>query len=266
MTDKRPNDRELNRHERDMTEAVAAELSRWRAALLRGINSSNVDEITRRLNDPALTANLRDVLVDWLRRVAEFGVSAERGRIEKDVLGVKGINELISGVAWDLANDAAAEWAIWYGTQLAGEIAKRTSPRIQSLVADWIRNSESLAVLIDRIQDNYLFSFRRAQTIAVTEVTRAYARGNQETWRAAGIIQRQRWQTANDEAVCPICGPLHNQVVGVNESWPGGIDSPPAHPNCRCFVTGVTEMSEDRPTGLQGGVGNRQPVGVATNG
>ena len=47
------------------------------------------------------------------------------------------------------------------------------------------------------------------------------------------------WITAHDEKVCPVCGPLHGQKVGVNEQFSseqGAFWTPGIHPNCRCHV------------------------------
>ena len=70
-------------------------------------------------------------------------------------------------------------------------------------------------------------------------------------WKKEGVVEGKRWNTAVDELVCPICGPLHNVVVGINETFPGGYQNPPAHPNCRCGLTPVVEGAEERETGLE---------------
>lgn len=47
------------------------------------------------------------------------------------------------------------------------------------------------------------------------------------------------WITAKDERVCPVCGPLHGQKVGVNQQFKthvGEFWTPGLHPNCRCVV------------------------------
>jgi SPP1 gp7 family putative phage head morphogenesis protein len=80
------------------------------------------------------------------------------------------------------------------------------------------------------------FGRSRAETIAVTEVTRAAAEGGrlyQQQLQQAGFTFDRIWRTSNDERVCPVCGPLD----GKPEAEWGGLDSPPAHPNCRCSVT-----------------------------
>jgi hypothetical protein len=50
------------------------------------------------------------------------------------------------------------------------------------------------------------------------------------------VIEYREWRTNADELVCPVCGPLAGQVIGLDEAFEGGIDGPPAHPRCRCWV------------------------------
>lgn len=235
----RPNGDQLDAFEKAMANALEDALEAWRAELLRGLTADAVADIFARLNDAALRQPLRDVMADWLRRVAGFGVSVARDDIERRVMGVKSLADLVAGIAWDLANDAAAEWALWYADNLIGQIAKTTSPRIQRLVADWISNSESFDILVDRVRDDWLFSRERAETIAITEVTRAYAEGNTAAWRASGVVQQRQWMTARDERVCPICAPLNGRIADIDKPFDGPVGpvkNPPGHPKCRCLV------------------------------
>ena len=82
--------------------------------------------------------------------------------------------------------------------------------------------------------------------IAVTEITRLYASAEQ---LAGEMLQIEypdvevikTWFTNNDDLVCDICGPLHGQMVLVNETFMddfGDIhEMPPAHVNCRCWIS-----------------------------
>jgi hypothetical protein len=45
------------------------------------------------------------------------------------------------------------------------------------------------------------------------------------------------WNTANDDLVCAICGPLNQQERPLDEPFDGGIERPAAHPRCRCWLT-----------------------------
>lgn len=242
-TERNPHDATLNPLEDDMATAVYAGLQAWRRELFRGVNAQNINEVLTRLHDPALRQKLRDAIVDYLTQAAEAGAMQARGDVERDVFGVKRITEPSASIEfnWELANENAAQWALRYGENLVGEIAKTTTPRIQGLVSDWINNGEPLSTLISRVKDGWLYSEKRARTIAVTEVTRAFAQGNMEAWKATGVMDLKRWNTAVDELVCPICGPLHRATAPMNEQFPGGYDSPPAHPRCRCWLTATTK-------------------------
>lgn len=47
------------------------------------------------------------------------------------------------------------------------------------------------------------------------------------------------WITVLDERVCPVCRPLHGIQAKLNDAFfsiRGIIESPPAHPLCRCFM------------------------------
>lgn len=75
-----------------------------------------------------------------------------------------------------------------------------------------------------------LFSEARAESIAVTETTRAISEG--EAFAAAVVASVTRalatwfWQTEEDDSVCAVCDGLNGQERPSTE--------PPAHPMCRC--------------------------------
>lgn len=82
----------------------------------------------------------------------------------------------------------------------------------------------------------------RARMIARTETLAAQNEGRMMAWRQAvedGVLDlalvAKRWD-ATWEGVCPECDALDGTDVGLFESFPGGYDRPPAHPNCRCVV------------------------------
>lgn len=81
---------------------------------------------------------------------------------------------------------------------------------------------------------------QRATRIARTETVAAANAGRFLSWSEAdaqGLLpagSQKRWKTAQDERVCPICGPLHNLTIGWEEAFPTGGVMPDNHPNCRC--------------------------------
>jgi hypothetical protein len=82
------------------------------------------------------------------------------------------------------------------------------------------------------------FGPRRAESIAITEVTNASSAATSATqdWLAErGLVFVRMWRTNNDEKTCPVCGPLNGKP---EREWVDRFpDGPAAHPRCRCFVT-----------------------------
>ena len=55
-------------------------------------------------------------------------------------------------------------------------------------------------------------------------------------------VQLWRWNAILDDKTCPVCQPLHNQIVQKPTSFVStkyGTQQPPLHPNCRCFILPV---------------------------
>lgn len=83
----------------------------------------------------------------------------------------------------------------------------------------------------------------RAQSIAVTETTKANSRAEmaaaEDFERATGVRIVAYWVTEKDSRVCPTCEGLGGKAESVwLREFP---DGPPAHPNCRCFLSWDTE-------------------------
>ena len=100
------------------------------------------------------------------------------------------------------------------------------------LAADIANNTRAgLLLAVERGGDvSPLFSDARAESIAVTETTRAISEG--EAFAAAVIASVTRslvtwfWQSEEDDSVCAVCDGLNGQEQPATE--------PPAHPMCRC--------------------------------
>lgn len=74
-----------------------------------------------------------------------------------------------------------------------------------------------------------IFGRRRAETIAVTEVTRLMGQGAQLQYQRAGF-DFWEWRTANDARVDPVC-----QSMAGGGPYYIGQPFAPAHPRCRCW-------------------------------
>lgn len=82
----------------------------------------------------------------------------------------------------------------------------------------------------------------RSMNIARSETAMMWNKAGLETFKSAhrsGALGIDRdalktWNTAGDERVCNICGPLDGETVPVDENYPGGYEHAYAHPQCRC--------------------------------
>lgn len=89
---------------------------------------------------------------------------------------------------------------------------------------------------------------RRALTIARTETMGALNKGTLVSWDQAkkeGFLSEtagKEFIVTPDEKLCDICAPLGEEdPIPLKESFSGGYDAPPIHPNCRCTM-GIAEL------------------------
>ena len=157
------------------------------------------------------------------------------------------------GIGFDptATNAEAAKWARKYTGKFIDGINKTTAEAISKAVASFV---ETEGMTIGDVMKLLPFGDDRALTIAVTEITRAYAESNQ----LAGVELAKEypdvkvvktWFTNNDDLVCPICGPLDGKTVPIDSGWgengqedEEGILQPPAHVNCRCWTDYSTDI------------------------
>lgn len=157
-----------------------------------------------------------------------------------------GLIEIGVGVDFALVNQAVVDWARQHAGKVANDITGTTQRFVASELANWINSGEPLDALKDALAP--MFGRVRSEMIAITEVTDAFAQGNLATWKESGMVQKKRWLTAVDDRVCPICAPLHNMVVELDangfttEEGGIGLEAPPAHHRCRCYMQPVVEI------------------------
>ena len=112
---------------------------------------------------------------------------------------------------------------------------------IQSAVASWSETGLPFNELVTQLEGIVANPYR-ARMIAATESTRAYAQANRILWRDSGFVEGERWNTANDELVCFLCGGVSGKVKPIEEDYWQSSEGPldmPAHVNCRCWPTPV---------------------------
>lgn len=151
------------------------------------------------------------------------GVAGAQGALD-------GLSEIGVGVDWGLVNQAVVDWARGYTFELVRQINGTTRKFLQVEVSEWIESGAALDSLIEGLAP--MFGKVRAEMIAVTEVTRAFAEGNDATWRASGVVEEFEVMTGEDDLVCPIC---LEKVDGNPYKIGDANGQMPFHVRCRCY-------------------------------
>ena len=144
--------------------------------------------------------------------------------------------ELQPLVNFDVLNSDALRFAKDYRYSLIRDITETTRNQVREAVTNWIQSGDPLSVLEAQLAP--IFGSNRANMIAVTEVTRAFAEGNALAWQSTGFVSKVRFNTSRDDRVCPYCSPLAGEVFDVDDYG----HKPPIHVRCRCFNTPVVDV------------------------
>lgn len=232
--------KQLELYHADKLERALRKLQR--AVIPAGTTTENItpDIAMQRFRDNQKI--LRDAIIEMLMDGAHLG--AETGIAQSEAfMGVGKAVEII-GVNWELVNENVLQWALGtdsvfgdgYGDSLMQLLIDSSERQIRRELGEWINNDLPYNVLLDNLQRT-VFSKQRADVLATTEITRAYAEGNRAAWRVSKVVTRMRWNTAHDEIVCNICIPLNGMIVDLNNDFNGYF--PPAHVRCRCFLSPI---------------------------
>jgi SPP1 gp7 family putative phage head morphogenesis protein len=176
--------------------------------------------------DPPFWIKMKDIFLKTVGAVPSQLLSRGVGQASK--LGL--------AVDFDLVNTAVLERAGTFTNEWWAALERSTREGLRKAIQANIETGAPLRTLIKDIEP--LFGKARAKVIASTEVTRLYAEGNREAYASAGV-EEVEWRTVNDALVDPICEALDGQRSSV-----GGGQTPPAHPNCRCWLAPVVS---DKP-------------------
>lgn len=243
-----PNRRELARLEKETTAAITTALDKYRRYIFSGASRDNARQLIDRATSREANEALRQAIYDALLTVARAGADTGRQQIESMAYGVKAAPfDAAIAIDWELVNTAVADWARQMSFELTYanvySITQTTADRLRAEIANFIEAPDMTMNQLARRVDS-LFDAVRGEMIAVTEVTRAFAAGNQAAWETSKVVEGKQWNTAVDELVCPICGPLNGKTAALNETFGGLYDHPPAHPRCRCWLSPVVISTE----------------------
>lgn len=145
------------------------------------------------------------------------------------------------GLDYALVNVEAAKFVREYVfDKFKVEIEDTTRKVLQDTISDFIETPD---MTIGDVMKRLPFDENRSQLVATTEITNAYAEGNQLAGKEMqaefpDVRVIKTWWTNQDGRVCEKCGPLHGQEVGIDEPFvhpTTGAEyfNPPApHPGC----------------------------------
>ena len=190
--------------------------------------------------------------------LAGFGELANRMRGLMESIAVNAIEATAKRYGDDIpgsiavANMRAAEYARSRSAELVGmrrnangdlipnpapnmAITDTTRESIQRAVEGAILDGYGHKQIADKLQSLGLFGKKRAETVAITELARAYISGNNGYYESAGVRGKQ-WAIATDESgVCGVCvGNSEDGIIPWDKPFSGGQMSPIAHPRCHC--------------------------------
>lgn len=169
----------------------------------------------------------RQVLFELLFPLFKDSMTSEAKNAYDELAGI-----VDAGIAWDIVNDQALAWANTQTSMVVSQITKTSMNGFLTEFEPWVNSGEPLNVLIDSLAQYY--DPIRAEMIAVTETTRAFAQANIGTWRQFESVTGFDVMTAEDSDVDDIC--LTEQARN-----PHALDDdpPPYHVRCRCGVRPV---------------------------
>lgn len=204
----------LDAREQRLYDALVKLLGGYERGVLASLTAGD------RIDLDSLTPDLRAALVADLTQIA------------LDVA-----TEVAEGIGPDLdpaaASTAASEWARAHAGDLIQGVTEKTQAIVQQAVATYAETPGMTRAQLSAMLQG-AFGARRAETIAITEATRAAAQGAalvQDHLATFGLTFVRVWRTVQQD-VCPLCEPLDGQAEG--DGWTEG---PPAHPRCRCAIT-----------------------------
>jgi hypothetical protein len=126
-----------------------------------------------------------------------------------------------------------------------GNLVELTRARTREIVSAAIEEGQSVQTVAKTLREDFAFSKSRSNMIARTETAKALGEG------AMGAAKEQnrnekRWITSGDLDEPEQC--LLNEKAGwisIGDTFPGGTDTVPQHPNCRCNVNYRTHYEEE---------------------
>jgi hypothetical protein len=139
------------------------------------------------------------------------------------------------GMKWkdgELVPNPKAKWAI----------TETTRENIRAAVHRAVDDGMQPDQLRQEIEDLADFSRERATVVADTELAKAQTEGALTGWKQSGVVKGKKWILASEHGGPDECD--ENAAAGeiaVDEAFPSGDFTAPAHPRCWCDVVAIVE-------------------------
>ncbi len=192
---------------------------------VKGVSPSKAPDVAAQ----AVSAALLEALPKTLAPVFTAGGQAGLAMLKKALRTAATVEDTPT------SNTAAAAWAKKHVAELVKDISETTRQHIADAIARSLENDDDpYDAILDAVGDD-----ARAEVIARTESMRAVHEGQRQEWEQAvedGLLtgnERRVW-IATEVGACPECEALDNERADLDGTYPGGVEGPPLHPNCRC--------------------------------
>src|SRR5690606_9301980 len=141
--------------------------------------------------------------------------------------------------------EEAEAWLRSYLPSLVGVMAQDLRERVRDIIADGLARGLATRKIMKALRDELAdFSANRIETIARTEITRAYNMGRVDLFRRnSSFVPAYQYSAVLDSRTTDICRNLHGRIIdATREDVTAFI--PPLHFNCRGVLLPVTRYEE----------------------
>jgi SPP1 gp7 family putative phage head morphogenesis protein len=158
--------------------------------------------------------------------------------------GVEASNNTFGfGISFDFLNPRFLDWVQTYGAEQVKDINATTRDALRKTLTEGIADGEGIPKLKNRVLGVMgEAKTSRAAAIARTETHNSVGKGTAETYKAAGVKQKE-WLTTIDGRERASHAAINGEVVGISQRFSNGLEFPgdasgPAQEviNCRCVL------------------------------
>ena len=168
----------------------------------------------------------------------------------------KAASESVTGVGIDvMANESYANAVNQSIALLGTKYTETTLDDLKTTIEGSLKEGDSIAELTEKVRQYYDDAKQsRAPMLARTESFRISNSATKEAWKQTGVVKTVKWFTSPHDNVCEFCQELSGKEIPIDQNFfnqgdsmtgaNGGtmtfdyddVGSPPAHPNCGCYL------------------------------